>query len=130
VPVFGIGHREHWNHHGFDLSLQAATLVRVTALRANLFYSYLFNPNPKGQTYLNLGAALGSVFHRGFEGLTASPEVAVGRSWSNLSNEKRFCQAEIAFPNFSWKYKHAEKKFDRDHLLYLPVVSVSYGFLF
>ncbi len=130
LPVFGIGYRENWNHHGFDTSLQVATIVKVTALRMNLLYSYIVHPDPKGQTYVNLGAAVGSVFHSGFAGMFTSPELIVGREWMNKSHEKRFCQAEISFPNFSWEYKHHEKEFDRKDILYFPVVTVSYGFLF
>jgi hypothetical protein len=130
LPVFGIGFRENWNHHGFDVSAQVATIVKATGVRMNLLYSYVIHPNPKGQTYVDFGAAVGSVFHKGFAGMFTSPELVVGRQWKNKSNEKRFCQAEISFPNFSWEYKHHENKFDRHDVLYFPVVTISYGFLF
>jgi hypothetical protein len=130
LPVFGIGHRESWNHHGFDTSLQVATIVSITALRYNLLYSYIVHPNPEGQTYLNLGAAVGTIFHHGLSSIFTSPEFIVGREWTNSSKEKRFCQVEISFPNFSWHYKHHPNEFKNHNLHYFPIATLSYGFMF
>ncbi len=136
LPVFGVGYRASWNHHGFDTSAQVATIGKVTGLRWNLLYSFIVHPNPQGQTYVDLGAAAGTVFHHGLAGVFASPELVVGRQWMNKSGEKRFCQAEINFPSFTWKHDHKElcfggkHHFERKDVSFFPIVTVSYGFLF
>lgn len=134
LPNFGLGYRFQRNHHGFDLSLQAATIVAVTQAKVSLLYDYYFKPNLNSQFYMGLGASASGLFEnkKHWKKTTGSfsPELMFGKQYQNEAKDLRFLQLQISFPTFSIK-KFPERKFTgKHHILYMPLVVLSYGICF
>jgi hypothetical protein len=135
LPVFGIGGKSQWNHHGLDVSAQVATVGVVTAVQANFLYNYYFKPNLASQFYIGAGVAPNIVFgrelfgryHHGNNfGLGFSPELVFGKQYRNESQDIRFFQAQINFPTWLTDKRH-DFNFNDSHLLKFPIVTLNYG---
>jgi hypothetical protein len=122
LPVFGIGHREQYGHHGFDVNVQATTVVSATLVKGKLFYNYYFNPNLKSQFYTGIGVGVGGIFCNGFHPL-ASPEFVIGKQYKTDAGNTSFFQMEVSFPTFS---RHNFP----NHSCKFPMVVFSYGLCF
>lgn len=121
LPVFGVGYREQWNHHGLDNHLQVATIVQATVLKGSTHYLYYFKPNLASQFYVGGGASVGGLFVKhGRDKFIVSPDLVVGKQYTNEAGEKRFFQAQTSWPTFTQTGKS----------MYFPMVVLSYGFMF
>jgi hypothetical protein len=121
LPVFGVGYREQWGHHGLDNHLQVATVVQATALKGSSHYLYYFKPNLASQFYVGGGASVGGVFIKhGRDKFIVSPDLVVGKQYKNEAGDKRFFQAQTSWPTFTQTGK----------VTYFPIVVLSYGFMF
>lgn len=134
LPNFGLGYRFQRNHQGADISLQVATIVTITQVKANLIYDYYFKPNLNSQFYLGLGVGVSGLFEnkRHWKKSTAcfSPELVFGKQYQNETKDLRFTQIQISFPTFNIR-KFPERKFSRKHdTFYMPLVVLSYGICF
>lgn len=120
LPVFGLGHREQWQHHGMDVHLQVSTIVEVTSVKGSALYLHYFKPNLPSQFYMGAGAGIGGLFnkHRDFR-LYGSPEFVLGKQYLNEAGDKRYFQTQMSFPTFS---EHAP--------VYFPLIVFSYGIMF
>lgn len=119
IPVFGVGYRKQINHHGFDLSLQGATIVKVSALKLITSYDYYFKPNYSSQFYIGSGVGTGVLFGHD-TGFLLSPEFTFGQQYQNKSQDIRFFQAQISFPTIGLS------KHDHD-VMFFPMVILTYG---
>lgn len=132
VPTFTGGFRYQAGHHGFDTSLQVATLIELTQLKANLLYHYYPKPCLRSQAYYGVGVGPSVVFGRHDKtGFLISPEFVFGKQYQNESDDIRFFQAQVSFPTFG----HAEAFGSRHHhgfrhLTWFPLVIISYGWGF
>ena len=129
LPVFGIGYRSQWNHHGVDVSGQVATVVSATAVQANVLYHYYFKPSLASQFYVGAGVAPSVGFGGRHYGFGISPEFVFGKQYRNESNDLRFFQAQINFPTFVTEARHRYSYWEanRAHLIKYPIVTLSYG---
>lgn len=120
LPIFSLGYRMQNGHHGADVSLQAATIVSYTALKANAYYLHYFKPSYASEFYVGGGATLGGIFGND-SGLFTGPEFVFGKQYRNESNDLRFFQMQVTLPTISWhRHHHAE-------VLKYPLVVFSYG---
>jgi hypothetical protein len=124
APLVGVGRRYQNGHHGFDGSLQVSSfflLVNMAKINAN--YLYYFNPNLKSQFYLGAGVGLAGVamLSNDPKRLYLSPQLVVGKQYTN--KEGSFChlQAEITTINLD---------LTRNHPAFFPAVILSYGVSF
>jgi hypothetical protein len=128
LPVFAGGYREQWNHHGVDANFEVATVVKATALKANLLYHYYFKPSLTSEFYVGGGVGGGYLF--GFDRGFISPEMVFGKQYRNQSNDLRFFQLQISIPTLlvhsANTYSHHHHIFDR-HAFWFPVTVLSYG---
>ena len=120
VPVFGIGCREQWGHHGLDSQAQVATIIEATSVRGTTRYLYYFKPNLASQFYVGGGVSVGGLIAKhGKSKSLLSPNFVVGKQYKNEAGDKRFFQAETSWPTVT-----------QDKTLYYPLVVLSYGFMF
>src|SRR5438270_12972495 len=61
-PMIGLGHRVQSQKHGFDVSVQFATLIVSSQVKASFLYHYFPNPAPGDQFYLGAGLGLSGFF--------------------------------------------------------------------
>jgi hypothetical protein len=118
LPVFGAGYRLQRGYHGFDASVDIATIYQVTGLKGTFLYNYYFKPNPKSQFYFGVGPAIGAIFDLD----DRHPELAgalgfsFGKQYQNDTGDTRFFEADIDFPVVA------------DHHVYaFPIVILKYG---
>lgn len=125
LPSIGIGVRHQYNRHGFDASVQIASLL---ALKANLDYLHYFCPNYYGQTYCGFGLGVGHVFD--FYGKPyhsthfLAPQWIIGREWRSCSNNKRFVQLRTNFPVYYATQIHSYPIYSN---IKIPLIEFSYG---
>jgi hypothetical protein len=110
LPSFGIGYRYQHNYHGLDLNARLLTafgLVDMNIIQSNLLYNLYFNPKIESQYYMGLGAGCDYIFSNRNnyfksknlkENLLLSPEITLGRSYTNQSGSERFFQMQFNFP--------------------------------
>lgn len=123
VPNFGVGYRCQHGHHGYDLSLQVATVVSITGVKGNALYHYYFKPNLNSQFYVGGGIGAGYLFvqaHNSAHTALISPELVFGKTYLNKNNARRFVQAQVSFPTYEWD--HSPHCF-----VLIPLVVFSYG---
>jgi len=121
LPVFGVGHREQWQHSGLDLSAQVSTLVFATELKAKGLYHYYFAPNPKAQFYAGGGVNVSAIYLKGsgFEySPFVAPELVFGKEYLNEAGGIRFFQTEVSWPTYSIPAHKA---------CFFPLVIFTYG---
>lgn len=124
VPTFGLGCRTQYNHHGWDLSLHAASVVVLTEIKGSLLHHYYFNPCFESQFYSGLGIGFGALFSKHDDTLTfLSPEFAFGKEYTTDTGGLRFFQVQVSFPTF---YSNKGHHFSH-HPFYMPLVVFSYG---
>ena len=128
LPLFGIGGRYQNGHHGFDGSLQFISFGRsLTLSKENFDYLYYFKPNLKSQFYVGGGLAVTEVWSRGRMQALLSPQVILGKQYTNESGGVRYFQAQIdpVFLDLNKVYKKG-----RTRVGTFPVVVLSYGICF
>jgi hypothetical protein len=131
LPNFALGYRKQCDHHGFDLSLQAATVVAITQIKINSLYHHFFKPNLDSQFYagagLGVSALVSSNHYERVRGLI-SPEFVVGKEYRNKTNDTRFIQAQISFPSCSTgRIGYCCSHHHRSDVFWMPLVVLSYG---
>jgi hypothetical protein len=121
IPVFGLGQRIQWNHHGMDLHMLVSTIVAVTEVKGTAMYLHYFKPSLASQFYAGGGLGAGGLFnnHHSRAKFLLSPEIVLGKQYINEAGDKRFFQTEISWPTLG-----NHKPF------YFPLVVFSYGFMF
>jgi hypothetical protein len=115
APLVGVGGRYQYGHHGFDGSLQASSLLFFNVVKVNANYLYYFKPNLDSQWYIGAGVGLTQPFSALIArrpGPYVSPQLVVGKQYTNERGNPRHFQAEI-----SW-------------LDEFPVAVISYGISF
>ena len=120
LPVFGAGYRLQRGHHGFDASIDAATIYQITGLKGSVLYNYYFKPNPKSQFYFGVGPAIGALFekHRHRVKTGCALEGSFGKQYQNETGDTRFFEADIDFPIVTGR---------RPNVVLYPVVILKYG---
>lgn len=129
-PIVGMGARFQRKHIGLDLSLQAATIIVLTALKENI--NFIFYPEPDLSSQLYVGVGLGAFevidSHGHIRGFL-SPQLLIGKEYVNENGSRHYLQGRIDCPLIrqdwmtSHKYRHGSQKF-------LASVIFSYGFCF
>jgi hypothetical protein len=121
LPVFGIGQRMQWDHHGMDLHLLVSTIVAITEVKGTAMYLYYFKPSLASQFYVGGGLGAGGLFpnNHSHAKFLFSPEVVLGKQYTNEAGDKRFFQTEISWPTLG-----------SHHPFYFPLVVFSYGIMF
>jgi hypothetical protein len=128
MPIFGIGGRFQKGHHGFDVSVQATTVISLTVVKENFLYLHYFKPNLASQFYVGGGFGITEIFQK-FKSshqrtpILASPQFIFGKEYTNDSGDRRFFQAQVDFPFVNLNSKH-------DRIVKFPAVVVSYGICF
>jgi hypothetical protein len=115
APLVGVGGRYQYGHHGFDGSLQASSLLFYNFVKVNANYLYYFKPNLDSQWYIGAGVGLTQPFSSlsaRRSGVYVSPQLIIGKQYTNKHGSLRHFQAEI-----SW-------------LDEFPVAVISYGISF
>ena len=129
MPLLGIGGRYQNGHHGFDGSLQFFTLGNsFTIAKENLDYLYYFKPNLASQFYVGGGIGITEAISRGRVQAFLSPQVILGKQYTNKAGDVRYFQAQID-PVFL----DLNKVHRREHHRMLgtfPAVVLSYGICF
>lgn len=119
LPVFGAGYRLQRGHHGFDASVDVATIYTITGLKGTFLYNYYFKPNPKSQFYFGVGPAVGAFFEKHSRVQTAGALAgAFGKQYQNETGDTRFFEADIDFPIVTGR---------KPHLVAFPIVILKYG---
>lgn len=142
LPNFNIGYRQQWHHHGFDIGANAATAGLVTQLKGYANWLYYNNPSLTSQAYFGLGASAGGwIIRQKHNAFIASPNILLGKYYTNRSGNRRFVQAEIMWPVFfshrietsnlrlgyGW---YTDTKRENKIFWQFPLVTVSYGWAF
>jgi hypothetical protein len=98
APLVGVGGRYQNGHHGFDGSLQVSTLLLISTVKANANYLYYFYPNLDSQWYMGAGLSWMKVIVptvRERKLGSVSPQLVVGKQYTNKHGSLRHFQAEI-----------------------------------
>lgn len=108
-----------------DAGATLATLLRWNLIRGYVNGLLYVNQKPCSQYYVGLGGSVGVPF--GFDdiheaGVFITPNFVVGREFLNSDGSKRFFQAEVLYPAYSFSQKE----------LYncIPFITIKYGFAF
>ncbi|MBF8262862.1 MAG: hypothetical protein HW387_527 [Parachlamydiales bacterium] len=133
LPNFAFGYRNQTGHHGYDVSLQAATVVVATQIKMNALYHHYFKPNLESQFYAGGGLGVSALVggHNvvtmvdGHNVVAISPEIVFGKQYRNKTNDTRFIQAQISFPTVDIGRVHGY--YSHDNVLWFPLMVVSYG---
>lgn len=120
LPIFGIGHRNQWGKNGFDVTLNATTVVAATAVKFTPSYIRYFTPNLQAQFYMGVGVGVTGIFGSGGQAVL-SPEVLFGKEHQSDTGGRRFFQGQIGFPTYS---PTAHK------VTCFPIVTFTYGICF
>lgn len=107
-----------------DAGVTLATLIRWNIIRGYVNGLCYLNQKPCSQYYVGLGGSVGIPF--GFDhihdaGPFVVPNVLIGREFYNSKGNKRFFQAEVLYPAYSF--------YEKD-LVHFPFVTLKYGFAF
>jgi hypothetical protein len=122
APLLGIGGRLQRGHHGFDGSLQFFTWGKeFTIIKENFNYLYYFKPNLASQFYVGGGIGFTELVRRHFDAYV-SPQVILGKQYTNEAGDVRFFQVQIDPVFFSLNRNM--------HVLAFPAVVISYGICF
>ena len=96
IPLFGLGWRYQNGHHGFDGSLQFVSFGKsLTLTKENLDYLYYFKPNLASQFYVGGGVAFTEFWSHGHLRVLLSPQVVVGKQYTNDTGGVRYFQVQI-----------------------------------
>ncbi len=122
LPIFGAGYRFQQGHHGFDTSVNVATVYFATAVKASALYHYYFKPNSASQFYTGVGPAIGVGFEidRHRCGVGGVAEFVFGKQYINDTGDIRFFQADIDFPLVFGNR-------GKVHVVAVPLVVLKYG---
>jgi len=119
LPVFGAGYRLQRGHHGFDTSIEGATVWEASAVKGSVLYNYYFTPNPCRQDYIGFGPSVGVGFARYHRSKVAgAAEFTFGKQYITDTGATRFFQADIDFPVI------VGNKF---HTYAIPILVLKYG---
>ncbi len=129
APLLGVGGRFQDGHHGFDASFQFFTIGSAfTIAKENFNYLHYFKPNLASQFYVGGGIGVTEILHRrGGVQAYLSPQVILGKQYTNKDGDVRFFQAQID-PVFL-HLNHLNKK-HHGRVGTFPAVVLSYGICF
>ncbi len=123
LPAFSAGFRSQAGHHGFDVNLQAQTIIEATQLKMNGLYLHFFKPNVASEFYAGGGLGVSTVFgHHHDHAFLISPELVFGKQYRNESDDTRFFQAQMSFPTLP-----VDSDFHAHRVFWFPLVVLSYG---
>jgi hypothetical protein len=127
MPLFGVGGRFQSGHHGADLSFQGITWgsSNSTILKENIDYLYYFKPNLSSQFYMGAGVSFTEFDPFRKCQTFLSPQLLVGKQYTNESGDVRFFQAQI-----EPVYAHLNKTHSKHWLSTFPSVILTYGICF
>ncbi|HEX2580014.1 MAG TPA: hypothetical protein VHK67_06415 [Rhabdochlamydiaceae bacterium] len=128
MPLFGLGWRYQNGHHGFDGSLQFISFGKsLTIAKENFDYLYYFTPNLASQFYVGGGVAFTESWSCGRMHVLLSPQVVVGKQYTNDTGGVRYFQVQIdpVFLDLKSSYKSG-----RTRVGAFPAVVLSYGLCF
>lgn len=132
IPAFALGHRFQQNHHGQDISLYVSTIVAITQVKLDALYHYYPKPNLRSQFYLGGGLGVSGLFatdsHADNHLICLSPEFVMGREFLNKTGDRRFLQMKVGFPTY--EIGSLNSLGAHNHVLYYPIVVLSYGICF
>lgn len=119
LPVFGVGYRAQWGHHGVNALVNASTVYYITGVKGSVLYNYYFKPNLDSQFYFGVGPAVGGLFsNKRAHGYGGAAEFSFGKQYRNQTGDVRFFEAEFDFPLV---VDH------KPHFVAYPVVVLNYG---
>lgn len=128
LPLIGVGGRYQNGHHGFDGSIQFISFGRhFTLAKENLNYLHYFKPNLASQFYAGGGVGITEVLSGGRMQVFLSPQVIMGKQYTNKDGNVRYFQAQIdpVFLDLNSAYKKGRFKVGS-----YPAVVLSYGICF
>ena len=101
LPNVGVGYRGRVFHHGFDISLSAATVIQAHHIQGIVAYQFYPNPYREDPWYVGLGTATSLYLdNHGHSGLTVAPDISVGKVTMTRSGEKHFWEAHVQAPTW------------------------------
>jgi hypothetical protein len=127
MPIFGMGGRFQSNHHGADISLQGISFgSSFTLLKQNVDYLYYFKPKLASQFYIGGGVSGTEIFSKhGTCHAYLSPQVVIGKQYTNTDGDVRFFQAQIDPVFLDLNKIHKRQSWGT-----FPAVVISYGICF
>ncbi|MBS0648376.1 MAG: hypothetical protein JSS10_04020 [Verrucomicrobia bacterium] len=129
LPLMGVGGRYQNGHHGFDGSLQFFTSGKVfTIAKENFDYLYYFKPNLDSQFYAGGGIGVTEVISDGRLQAFLSPQVVLGKQYTNKAGDVRYFQAQIDPAFLDLNKVHKKKHFHGVGVF--PAIVISYGICF
>lgn len=125
IPSLGVGYRSRVRHHGFDISLNASSVIVAHAIQGQLLYHFYPDYKREDPWYIGAGVAAGYFFENGgHAGGAISPDIAIGKEFLSSKKTKQFIEAHIQAP--TWYNFHRSKHQRLD----FPLVYVKYGIAF
>lgn len=127
-PSIKLGYRAQHNHHGIDVALQGTSFYPAFSyVKGSMAYQHYFCPNLCSQIYVGLGGAVGKVFYDSpcKSIFFASPEVTVGKQYTNECGKVCFVQLQINSPIYhAMTFKPILSNY---RSMYTPCITLSYG---
>ncbi|MFA6118406.1 MAG: hypothetical protein WCT85_03085 [Parachlamydiales bacterium] len=134
-PSLELGYRSQVDHRAFNTSLQLATFLSFFEfIKADITFLHFPNPNSDSQIYYGagFGGLVGSNLFNNYDNRTQGavfPEFVLGYQYKNAYNKKRFIQGQLCYPTVFIDSKE-NLPFNIIFGLFLPQVSISYGWMF
>ena len=144
APFFGVGYRLQKNQHGVDLSASIVCKTidytscfeekktRIKRKKTNVLYNFFFFPNLSSQIYVGLGVGINYIDTKNIGSIVGfSPEVALGKQYSNIQGNQRFIQLQVSLPGLYTRSKKIRSYYDyqtiRTDLECASLFTVTYG---
>ena len=133
-PIFGFGHRDQIDHHGFNFGARGTTVIEYTAVKLNLDYLYYFVPNFERQNYIGIGLSPAIIWESRYYSHSKitpfiSPNLLLGKEYVSDAGGRRFFEADINWPMVFFKHVGSHKH-TKPGLVWFPSVILSYGWAF
>ncbi len=126
LPLFAVGGRFQNGHHGADISLQGISFgSNLTILKENIDYVHYFKPRIASQFYMGIGASVTEVISHKKCNTLLSPQVLIGKQYTNDDGDVRFFQAQVEPVFLKLNNVHKNRSWGT-----FPAVIISYGICF
>lgn len=144
APFFGVGYKLQKNQHGLDLSASIVCRTidytscfedrkaRIKRKKANVLYNFFFFPSLSSQVYVGLGVGVNYIDIKNIGSIVGfSPEVALGKQYSNRQGNQRFIQLQVSLPGLYTRSKKIRSYRDyqtiKTDLECAPLFTFTYG---
>ncbi len=124
IPNVGIGYRERYYRHGWDVGASFSTIGYYHQITAHWARHLYLSPYTQNSGYLGLGVlGSGIVSNRGKGALTLAPVFVFGKELESSDESHHFVEMQVGIPTLWFESGHS--KFN-----YIPFLYFKYGFSF